>query len=91
MAIDNALIKVFCHKYSFAFFYFIVIRLEAWLTNCLTVNFLKSIKNTFLVNTKYISSCELKTWKFSFVLRTHENSDVFNTLDEIYMVFTSKK
>ena len=45
----------------------------------------------FLVNTKYISSRELKTSKFSFVLRTHENSDVFTTLDEIYLVFTSKK
>ena len=45
----------------------------------------------FLVNTKYISSRELKTSKFSFLLRTHENSDVFNTLDEIYLVFTSKK
>ena len=41
--------------------------------------------------TKYMSSRELKTSKFSFVLRTHENSDVFNTLDEIYLVFTSKK
>ena len=45
----------------------------------------------FLVNTKYISSRELKTSKFSFVLGTHKNSDVFNTLDEIYLVFTSKK
>ena len=44
----------------------------------------------FEVNTN-ISSRELKTSKFSFVLRTHENSDVFNTLDEIYLVFTSKK
>ena len=34
---------------------------------------------------------ELKTSKFSPVLRTHENSDVFNTFDEIYLVFTSKK
>ena len=54
----------------------------------------KSIKEKenllFLVN-KYISSRELKTLKFSFVLRTHENSDVFKTLDEIYLVFTSKK
>ena len=31
-----------------------------------------------------MSSHELNTSKFSFVLRTHENSDVFNTLDEIY-------
>ena len=43
------------------------------------------------MNAKYISSRELKTSKFSFVLRTHENSDVFNTLNEIYLVFTSKK
>ena len=45
----------------------------------------------FLVNTKYISSCELKISEFSLVLHTRENSDVFNTLDEIYFIFTSKK
>ena len=45
----------------------------------------------FSVNTKYISSSELKTSRFSLVLRTRENSDVFNSLDEIYLVFTSKK
>ena len=45
----------------------------------------------FSVNTKYISSRELKTSEFSLVLRTRENSVVFNTLDEIYLVFTSKK
>ena len=47
----------------------------------------------FGVNTKYISSSVLKTSEFSRVLptlRTRENSDVFNTLDEIYLVFTSK-
>ena len=43
------------------------------------------------VNTKYISSRDLKTKKFSLVLSTHENSNVFNSLDEIYLVFTSKK
>ena len=37
-----------------------------------------------------MSSHELKTSKFSLVLHTRENSDVFNTLDEIYLVFTSK-
>ena len=37
-----------------------------------------------------MSSRELKTSKFSLVLFTHENSDVFNTLDEIYLLFTSK-
>ena len=55
----------------------------------------KSIKEKenllFLVNTKYISSRELKTSKFPFVLRFQENSDVFNALDEIYLVFTSIK
>ena len=40
-------------------------------------------KCLFSVNTKYISSRELKTYKFSLVLRTRENSDVFNSLDEI--------
>ena len=43
------------------------------------------------VNTKYISSRVLKTKEFSLMLRTRENSNVFNSLDEIYMVFTSKK
>ena len=49
------------------------------------------------VNTKYISSRDLKTSKFSLVLRTREmlrtreNFDVFNSFDEIYLVFTSKK
>ena len=38
-----------------------------------------------------MSSRELNTSKFSLVLRTRENSDVFNTLHEIYLVFTSKK
>ena len=38
-----------------------------------------------------MSSGELKTSKFSLVLRTYENSEVFNILDEIYLVFTSKK
>ena len=27
------LIEIFCHKYSFVFFYIIVIQLKAWLTN----------------------------------------------------------
>ena len=75
----------------------------------------------FEVNTKYISSSELKISEFSRVrsssefffyfilysenqcisnliklvfslkMRTRENSDVFNSLNEIYLVFTSKK
>ena len=46
-------------------------------------------KFTFLgVNTKNISSCESKTSKISLVLRTRENSNVFNTLDKLYLVFT---
>ena len=43
------------------------------------------------VNTKYISSRDLKTSQFSLVLRTREYFDVFNSLDETYLVFTSKK
>ena len=49
------LIQVFCHKYSVVFFYIIVIRLEAWLTNWLTVNLLKKykIKRKFTFFSKY--------------------------------------
>ena len=45
----------------------------------------------FEVNTKYISSSVLKTSEFSQVRSTSENSDVFNSRDEIYLVFTEKK
>ena len=45
----------------------------------------------FEVNTKYISSSELKTSKFSRVRSTSENLDVFKSQDEIYLVFTDKK
>ena len=45
----------------------------------------------FEVNTKYISSSELKTSEFSLVLRTRENFYVFNSQIEIYLVFTEKK
>ena len=45
----------------------------------------------FEVNTKYISSSVLKTSEFSRVRSTVENSDVFNSGDEIYLVFTEKK
>ena len=43
------------------------------------------------MNTKYISSSELKTSKFSRVRNTSENLDVFKARDEIYLVFTDKK
>ena len=45
----------------------------------------------FEVNTKYISSSVYKTSEFSRVCSTVENSDVFNSRDEIYLVFTEKK
>ena len=45
----------------------------------------------FSVNTKNISSHVLKISEISRVLRTREISDIFNTFDEIYLVFTSKK
>ena len=49
------LIQVFSHKYAFVFLYIIVIRLEAWLTNWLTVNLLKKykIKRKFTFFSKY--------------------------------------
>ena len=40
----------------------------------------------FEVNTKYISSSMLKTSEFSRVHSMVENSDVFNSRDEIYLV-----
>ena len=42
----------------------------------------------FSVNTKNISSHVLKISAISLVLRTREISDIFNTFDEIYLVFT---
>ena len=44
----------------------------------------------FEVNTKYISSSVLKTSEFSRVRSTSENLDVFNSRDDIYLVFTEK-
>ena len=44
----------------------------------------------FEVNTKYISSSVLKKSEFSQVHSAVENSDVFNSRDEIYLVFTEK-
>ena len=47
----------------------------------------------FSVNYQNISSNVLKMHvsSISLVLRTRENADIFNTFDEIYLVFTSKK
>ena len=44
----------------------------------------------FLVNTKHISSHVLKISAISLVLCTREITNISNTLDEIYLVFTSK-
>ena len=43
------------------------------------------------MNTKYISSSELKTSEFSRVRSTSEKFYVFNSRGEIYLVFTKKK
>ena len=45
----------------------------------------------FSANTKNISSHVLKIPAISLMLRTREITDIFNTFDEIYLVFTSKK
>ena len=42
------------------------------------------------MNTKYISSSVLKTSEFAWVRSTNVNFDVFNSRDEIYLVFTKK-
>ena len=42
----------------------------------------------FEVNTKYISSSVLKISEFSRVRSTSENSDVFNSREELYLVFS---
>ena len=41
----------------------------------------------FEVNTKYISSSELKTSKISRVRSTSKNLDVFKSRDEIYGIY----
>ena len=53
---------------------------------------MQEIENIYLneVNTKYISLSVLKTSEFSRVRCTSENSDVFNSRDEIYLVFNKK-
>ena len=53
---------------------------------------LKNIEDIdfFEVNTKYISSSVLKTSEFSQVRSRSENFDVFNSRDDIYLVFTKK-
>ena len=45
----------------------------------------------FEVNTKYISSNVLKISVISRVCSTSEIADIFNTQDEIFLVFTEKK
>ena len=45
----------------------------------------------FSINTKTISAYVLKISAISLVLRTREIADIFNTFDEIYLIFTSKK
>ena len=50
----------------------------------------KNKKNVyfFSVNTKNVSSPVLKISTISLVLCTREIADIFNTFDEIYLVFT---
>ena len=43
------------------------------------------------MNTKHISSNELKTSEFSRARSTSENFYVFNSRDEIHLVFTENK
>ena len=63
------------------------------LNNWTQLSKIKSIEDIYFfeVNTKFISSSELKTSKFSRVRSTSENLDVFKSRDEIYLVFTDKR
>ena len=63
------------------------------LNNWAQLSKIKSIEDIYFfeVNTKFISSSELKTSKFSRVRSTSENLDVFKSRDEIYLVFTDKR
>ena len=62
---------------------------EKWLIFPLTE---KNKKKIYFcsVNTKNISSRVLKISAISLVLRTRKITDMFNTFDEIYLVFTFK-
>ena len=64
---------------------------DAFMSKC--EDHLKYIEDIcfFEVNTKYISSSESKTSEFSRVRSTSENFYVFNSRDEIYLVFAEKK
>ena len=44
----------------------------------------------FEVNTKYISPSALKTSEFLRVRSTSENFDVYNSRNDVYLVFTEK-
>ena len=59
----------------------------------LQIHVMKYIEDIYFfeVNTKYISSSVLKTSEFSRVRSKSENFDVFNSRDDIYLVFTEKK
>ena len=48
-------------------------------------------KFTFFGKYQNISTHILKISSISLVLCTRENADIFNTFDEIYLVFTSKE
>ena len=53
--------------------------------------YIERIFTFFEVNTKYISSNVLKISVISRGRSTNEIADIFNTFDEIYLVFTEKR
>ena len=81
-----------CYIFSFLHFQHLLFQ---WVSETFHVAYEKSkIKRKFTfftVNTKYILSHGIKISEFSLVLHTRESSNVFNTVDEIYLVFTSKR
>ena len=55
------------------------------------VEFFPLTEKKKLKNIYFFSSYVLKMSAFFLVLHTHEITDIFNTFDEINLVFTSKK
>ena len=54
--------------------------------------FIENIEDIYIseVNTTYISLSALKTSEFSRVRSMSKNSDVFNSQDNIYLVYTEQ-
>ena len=78
---------------SFKYLTVIGMQVFSFKFSCFRIYYIRYIEDIcfFEVNTKYISSSELKTSELSRVHSTSENVYVFNTRDEMYLVFTENR